>query len=101
MRILNGTWKLATDPDNAGRGDRWFEAIRPEAQDAPVPGVIQQVYPGYHGVAWYWHTLPVGAPTHTGGADTHPVRRGGLPGRGLAEREPGRLVRGWRDAVRV
>ena len=57
MQILNGTWKLATDPDNAGRGERWFDAIRPEAQDAPVPGVIQQIYPGYHGVAWYWHAF--------------------------------------------
>jgi beta-galactosidase/beta-glucuronidase len=57
MQILNGTWKLATDPDNAGRKERWFDAIRPEAKDAPVPGVIQQVYPAYHGVAWYWHAF--------------------------------------------
>ena len=57
MQILNGTWKLATDPNNAGRKDRWFDAIRPEAQEATVPGVIQQVYPAYHGVAWYWHAF--------------------------------------------
>ena len=57
MQILNGTWKLAADPDNAGRDEHWFDAVRSEAQDAPVPGVIQQVYPGYHGVAWYWHSF--------------------------------------------
>ena len=59
MQTLTGTWKLAIDPGNTGREERWFENIRPEAQAAPVPGVIQQVIPGYHGVAWYWHTFKV------------------------------------------
>ncbi len=57
MQTLNGLWKLATDPQNVGREEKWFEAIRPEAKDAPVPGVIQQVFPDYHGVAWYWTTF--------------------------------------------
>src|SRR4029079_1642619 len=26
-----------------------------EARKAPVPGIIQQVFPDYHGIAWYWH----------------------------------------------
>ena len=55
MHILKGRWKLATDPGNAGRDEGWFERIRRNAVDAPVPGVIQQAFPGYHGVAWYWH----------------------------------------------
>ena len=57
MQTLTGTWKLAADPDNIGREQRWFDRVQVEAQDAPVPGVIQQVFPGYHGVAWYWHTF--------------------------------------------
>ncbi|MDD4890881.1 MAG: beta galactosidase jelly roll domain-containing protein, partial [Phycisphaerae bacterium] len=57
VQTLNGTWKLATDPANEGRSERWFKSIRPDAQDAPVPGIIQQAYPGYHGVAWYWHSF--------------------------------------------
>ncbi len=55
MQTLSGTWKLATDAANVGREERWFEQIRAEAQDAPVPGVVQQVFPDHHGVSWYWH----------------------------------------------
>lgn len=65
VQTLAGTWKLAVDPENKGRTDRWFESVRPEAREAPVPGVIQQVFPAYHGVAWYWHAFdvsPGGAP---------------------------------------
>ena len=54
-RTLNGIWKIATDPENRGREEKWFTSIRADAQEAPVPGVIQQVFPAYHGVAWYWH----------------------------------------------
>ena len=57
VQTLDGNWKLAVDPDNRGRAAGWCAAVRPEAVDAPVPGVIQQVYPGYHGAAWYWHTF--------------------------------------------
>src|SRR5450759_3156016 len=53
-QLLSGTWKLLPDPDNRGREARWFERISPGAPDAPVPGIIQQVFPKYHGVAWYW-----------------------------------------------
>lgn len=56
-RTLNGVWKLATDPENIGKNERWFESVRPDAKDAPVPGIIQQVFPAYHGVAWYWHSF--------------------------------------------
>jgi beta-galactosidase/beta-glucuronidase len=56
-QTLSGAWLLATDPGNKGREERWFERVRPEAKEAPVPGVIQQVFPGYHGVAWYWHAF--------------------------------------------
>ncbi|MCX6030510.1 MAG: hypothetical protein NT169_14585 [Chloroflexi bacterium] len=56
-QTLSGIWKLAVDPENRGRDDRWFDAVRPDAQEAPVPGIIQQVFPAYHGVAWYWHSF--------------------------------------------
>ncbi len=55
MQTLSGTWKLAIDPTNVGREKKWFEKIQKEAQDAPVPGVVQQVFPEHHGVSWYWH----------------------------------------------
>jgi len=67
VRTLAGSWLLATDPGNRGREERWFERARPEAKEAPVPGVIQQVFPNYHGVAWYWHTFRVAQAPATGG----------------------------------
>ncbi|HEY3341594.1 MAG TPA: glycoside hydrolase family 2 TIM barrel-domain containing protein, partial [Anaerolineae bacterium] len=57
MQSLNGTWKAATDSANIGRAERWFETVQPQAQDIPVPGVIQQVFPTHQGVAWYWQTF--------------------------------------------
>ena len=56
-QVLNGAWKLATDPQNIGRGERWFERPQPDAMDTTVPSIIQQVFPAYHGVAWYWHAF--------------------------------------------
>ena len=55
VQTLTGSWRIAADPQNKGREENWFEAVQAGAQDAPVPGIIQQVLPGYHGVAWYWH----------------------------------------------
>ncbi|MBN2294850.1 MAG: hypothetical protein JXM70_20650 [Pirellulales bacterium] len=47
-------WLLATDPKNVGRTEKWFEAPRPEAKRTKVPDTIQEAFPSYHGVAWYW-----------------------------------------------
>lgn len=47
-------WVIARDPDNRGRERGWFKAVPDSAEPTPVPGVIQQVFPNYHGVAWYW-----------------------------------------------
>jgi hypothetical protein len=52
---LDGSgWRLATDPQNVGREQKWFETPRPEAKLTKVPWIIQDAFPGYHGVAWYW-----------------------------------------------
>ena len=50
MKTLSGPWTIAPDPGNVGRVEGWWRAPRPEAIDAPVPGIIQQVLPGQHGV---------------------------------------------------
>jgi beta-galactosidase/beta-glucuronidase len=47
-------WQIACDPENRGRDELWYDRIGSDAQPAPVPGIIQQVFPAYHGVAWYW-----------------------------------------------
>lgn len=54
VESLDGTWSCAVDPNNAGIAHRWFTRARDDANPAPVPGTIQQVFPGYHGIAWYW-----------------------------------------------
>jgi hypothetical protein len=51
---LDGTWSLATDPQNVGREQKWFEKTQLDAaQPAKVPWIIQEAFPCYHGVAWY------------------------------------------------
>src|SRR5208283_5424364 len=51
---LAGRWLLAVDPDDRGREEGWAAAARPEAVAVPVPGIVQQVFPGAHCPAWYW-----------------------------------------------
>jgi len=51
---LDGRWLLATDPQNAGKRERWWEQPVPEAKSTLVPWIIQDAFPGYHGMAWYW-----------------------------------------------
>jgi hypothetical protein len=54
MPVLNGPWYLACDPANCGRSEGWYATdVLPDARPASVPGIIQQTYPGYHGVVWY------------------------------------------------
>ncbi len=54
MSSLTGQWKLAADTKNIGRDDRWYASIRPNAKNAPVPGIVQQTFPETYGVYWYW-----------------------------------------------
>ncbi len=54
VESLDGTWSCAVDPNNLGIAERWYTTARDDAHPAPVPGTIQQVYPDYHGIAWYW-----------------------------------------------
>jgi hypothetical protein len=58
---LDGEWLLATDPKNAGRDQGWQNGPVPSAKETQVPYIIQDAFPGYHGVAWYWRefTPPV------------------------------------------
>ena len=60
-------WLLATDPTNVGRGEEWFKTPRPAAKPTKVPWIIQDAFPGYHGVAWYWRDFAAPANPHTQG----------------------------------
>jgi hypothetical protein len=60
-------WLLAPDPKNVGRVEHWYAAPRPEAKRTKVPWIIQDAFPGYHGVAWYWRDFVVPANDRPGG----------------------------------
>jgi hypothetical protein len=65
---LDGQWMLATDPQNVGREQKWFEKESVEgANPARVPWIIQATFPAYHGVAWYWRSFNAPANPHAGG----------------------------------
>ena len=60
-------WLLAPDPRNVGREMRWWEKPVAEAKAARVPGILQEAFPRYHGVAWYWLEFTPPANHHVGG----------------------------------
>ncbi|MCY2988954.1 MAG: glycoside hydrolase family 2 [Planctomycetota bacterium] len=55
-------WLLAPDPQNIGREQAWPQTPQPEAKRTQVPWIIQDAFPGYHGLAWYWREFS--APTN-------------------------------------
>ena len=54
VQTLDVGWHILPDPDNTGKLARWFDAVPDTVRAATVPGTIQQAFPDYHGVAWYW-----------------------------------------------
>jgi len=54
IQALDKGWSIATDSNNVGREQSWFQEARSNAKATPVPSIIQELYPAYHGVAWYW-----------------------------------------------
>jgi hypothetical protein len=53
VRLSDG-WRIRKDPDNKGKPEEWFKSVPQDTRSAVVPGTMQQTFPGYHGVAWYW-----------------------------------------------
>ncbi|HOD80152.1 MAG: Beta-galactosidase [Planctomycetes bacterium ADurb.Bin126] len=64
---LDGQWKLAADPSDAGKREQWMLKVHPTARDAKVPWIIQDAWPDYHGLAWYWRTFDAPPNPHAGG----------------------------------
>lgn len=58
---LDGEWHATLDPDNRGLSARWFDATivdgLSERQRVRVPSCLEEVWPGYDGVVWYWKTF--------------------------------------------
>ncbi len=56
VQSLDGEWRVALDPHDAGRAQGWFQASSfpsGAARAIQVPGNIWEVEPGYSGVFWY------------------------------------------------
>lgn len=60
-------WLIATDPTNVGREEKWFEKPQPGAKQTKVPWVIQDSFPNYHGLVWYWRDVSIPANPYEGG----------------------------------
>jgi hypothetical protein len=60
-------WRIAVDPKNEGRDARWYAAPRAEAKATKVPWIIQDAFPAYHGVAWYWREFDAPPNLHPAG----------------------------------
>jgi hypothetical protein len=68
VRSLDGgDWRIAIDPQNEGRAAHWFTAPLGEAKATKVPWIIQDAFPTYHGVAWYWREFSAPLNPHAGG----------------------------------
>lgn len=60
-------WLLAPDPNNVGRQQQWWQDPRADAKQTKVPWIIQDAFPGLHGVFWYWRDFEVPASDRPGG----------------------------------
>ena len=64
---LDGEWWLATDAADEGREAGWFIGPTAAAVKTHVPWIIQDAFPEYHGVAWYWREFAAPANPHPDG----------------------------------
>ncbi len=67
ISLDGNSWRLAVDPADKGRAEKWHDAVRPDARPATVPCAIQEVVGTYAGVAWYWHGFTAPASPTGGG----------------------------------
>ena len=63
---LDGEWLIAADPANTGRNQRWSARSASAGRRAGVPSIIQEVFPAYHSIAWYWREFPPIHPDNLG-----------------------------------
>ncbi|HEY3328902.1 MAG TPA: glycoside hydrolase family 2 TIM barrel-domain containing protein [Capsulimonadaceae bacterium] len=64
-QTLNAGWRISVDPHNQGLTEKWQFGIRADSMPAPVPGIVQQVFPRHEGVSWFWLSF---FPEHLPGA---------------------------------
>ena len=64
---LNGKWTVVFDDKNIGKKERFFDKFPRGGKAITVPGVWEEIRPGYDGVGWYRTTFvaPKGFQTST------------------------------------
>jgi Glycosyl hydrolases family 2, TIM barrel domain/Glycosyl hydrolases family 2/Glycosyl hydrolases family 2, sugar binding domain len=67
IRLSGSPWQIKTDPENIGRDSDWHNEVQTGATAVFVPGVIQEVFPEYHGLAWFWREFDAPENPHTDG----------------------------------
>lgn len=63
---LDGAWQIATDTDNSGRAKNWSQQTASDALECRVPSTLQQTFPDYNGLVWYWREFEVPASFQSG-----------------------------------
>ena len=64
---LDGEWLIEKDPLNIGKSQKWWNAPVADAKKIKVPWILQEVFPAYHGVVWYWHDFVAPKNNYSGG----------------------------------
>ena len=54
---LDGEWLIEKDPLNIGKSQKWWDTPASGAKKIKVPWILQDVFPAYHGVVWYWQNF--------------------------------------------
>ncbi len=60
-------WLIAKDPDNAGRDQEWFRAVRADCKPIRVPWILEAAFPDYDGVVWYYKAVRIPLNPHGNG----------------------------------
>ncbi len=65
---LDQAWSISRDPSNLGKQQGWEKFVKSDAKPVRVPSVIQEVFPAYHGVVWYWTEFGSVPDAYSGGS---------------------------------
>lgn len=64
VHSLDGPWLIAVDSKNVGREQSWWRGPQPGAKAIHLPNIIQDAFPEYHGVAWFWREFDAPGARH-------------------------------------
>jgi hypothetical protein len=54
---LSKDWTICRDDADVGLQQAWYRSVQSGAVPIRVPSILQEAFPAYHGVVWYWTTF--------------------------------------------